>query len=122
MIASVGKAYMAAIAFAVTFVSIYLLLAIIYFGSSKYHWSISYKIKSKLDKLKLILQISFGSPPLLNYEQISSRPVRFLFTETPIKISTDYNVCQLISEIHRSLWKSIENKYGLGSFANSQNA
>ena len=112
LVASLGKAYVAAIAFAAAFISIYLLLAIIHFGSSKYHWSISYNIKSKLDKLKLILQISFGSPPLLNYEQISSRPVRFLFTETPIKISTDYNVCQLISEIHRSLWKSIENKYG----------
>lgn len=112
LVASLGKTYLAMIAFAATFCLIYLLLAIIYFGSSKYHWSISYNIKSKLDKLKLILQISFGSPPLLNYEQISGRPVRFLFTETPIKISTDYNVCQLIAEIHRSLWRSIENKYG----------
>lgn len=112
LIASLGKINLALIVFGSTFCLIYLLLIIIHFGSSKYHWSISYNIKSKLDKLKLILQICFGSPPLLNYEQISSRPVRFLFTETPIKISTDYNVCQLIAEIHKSLWKSIENKYG----------
>ena len=112
LVASLGRTYLALITFASTFILIYTFLAIIYFGSSKYHWSINYQIKSRLDRLKLILQICFGSPPRLNYEQISSRPVRFLFTETPIKISTDANVCQLVSEIHRSLWKSIENKYG----------
>lgn len=112
LIASSGRLDLASITFFSTFSFIYLFLVIIHFGSSKYHWSIGFKIKAKLDKLKLILQVCFGSPPLLNYEQISSRPVRFLFTETPIKISTDYNVCQLISEIHKSLWKSIESKYG----------
>ncbi|RWS07029.1 kinase D-interacting substrate of 220 kDa-like isoform X2 [Dinothrombium tinctorium] len=87
-------------------------LAIIYCGHLHYNWSLSTELRKRLDKMKLILQICFGHPPYLDNEQTSTRPVRFLFTESPIKISTDYNVCQLIDEILTYLWSSLENQVG----------
>ncbi|RWS27036.1 hypothetical protein B4U80_04880 [Leptotrombidium deliense] len=90
----------------------YLILAIIFCGNLRYDWSVSSVLRSRLDKLKLMLQICFGHPPLFDNDHISTLPVRFLFTETPIKISTDFNVCQLIDAIVTSLWSSIENEVG----------
>lgn len=49
---------------------------------------------------------------MLNYDQISALPVRFLFPETPIKISSDYSVFEMVSSILSSLWVSMENQIG----------
>lgn len=62
--------------------------------------------------MKLVMQICFADPPRLQYDSVTSLPVRFLFTDAPVKISTDYNVSQLMSAILDSLWGAIENEFG----------
>jgi PREDICTED: similar to CG30387 CG30387-PB len=69
-------------------------------------------LRRKFDSIKLILQVCFGHPPMLNYDHISALPVRFLFTEAPIKISSDYSVSEMVSSILSSLWISMENQIG----------
>ncbi|XP_053213387.1 kinase D-interacting substrate of 220 kDa B-like isoform X2 [Panonychus citri] len=90
----------------------YCIFAIVYCGHLRYDWSISSNIRSRSDRLKLIIQVCFGNPPMLEVDQVSTLPVRFLFTEAPVKISSDYGVSQLITAILNSLWQSMENELG----------
>ncbi|XP_015782532.1 kinase D-interacting substrate of 220 kDa B isoform X1 [Tetranychus urticae] len=109
-----GKQYFFGIITAIgIFFLCYCIFGIVYCGHLRYDWSISSNLRSRFDRIKLIIQVCFGNPPIIDADQVSTLPVHFLFTETPIKISSDYNVSQLIGAILNSLWQSMENELGL---------
>lgn len=112
LIASGGNNLTALLALILTFVISYLVLGIIYCGHLYYDWSISRILRKKLDQLKLILQISFADPPRIHYDLCQSLPVRFLFTDSPVKISNDYSVTQFMASLLTSLWIMMESEFG----------
>lgn len=99
----------------VLFVS-YIILAFVWFASKRYDWDWPYnfntKLTTKMNNLKLILQILFCHPPgAPSHDSISAQPIRFYFTDQTRMSSTtsgENSVVQMIG----SLYDAIENDYG----------
>lgn len=78
----------------------------------RYDWRVARNICVRLRHLQLLLHVLFAHPPQFDFDQVSGNPVRFLFTEQPVKLSTEHSTGQLVAEIQRALWTAVQWQHG----------
>jgi ankyrin repeat-rich membrane spanning protein len=78
----------------------------------RYDWPSARNTCARLRRIQLLVHVMFSHPPQLEFDQLTSNPVRFLFIEQPVKLSTEHSAGQLVAEIQRALWSAVQAQYG----------
>jgi ankyrin repeat-rich membrane spanning protein len=78
----------------------------------RYDWRAARSVCVRLRRIQLLLHVTFAHPPQLDLDQVCGNPVRFLFTEQVIKLSTEQSAGQLVAEIQRALWAAVQTQHG----------